>query len=358
MPKVSVWQLDYDATNGVLAAGTHGRGAYTLTNSTPRPALVVSKVDAGTPVGPGSTIHYTITVRNIGNAAATGVSVTDPVPAHTTVTSVGSGGHVNGRTIHWNGKSIPAGGQHLADLRRPHRPAPRQVGQAHHRTTGSWSGITLGIATTGSPHTTADRAGARRQRDAEVGRSRAPRTDTVRPSSSASPTSGYQTDSYAVAASGGAWHAAVYDSTCTDPLATTGAVTAGASVDVCVKVDVPDDAADNATNDTTFTATSDAVPVGVGLGVATRRSRWRSDTLLVDNDTNDPVDSAPYYQDALDANGVDYSTWDLADSPEIPQSYLTAHTNVVWFTGQQLPGDRSDRTSRSSRPSSTVADGC
>ena len=32
MPKVAVWQLDYDATNGVLAAGTHGRGAYTLTN--------------------------------------------------------------------------------------------------------------------------------------------------------------------------------------------------------------------------------------------------------------------------------------------------------------------------------------
>ena len=30
-PKVRVWQLDYDATNGVLAAGTHGRGAYTLT---------------------------------------------------------------------------------------------------------------------------------------------------------------------------------------------------------------------------------------------------------------------------------------------------------------------------------------
>ena len=50
MPKVAVWQLDYDASHGVLAAGTHGRGAYTLQNRSALPALVVSKVDAGVPV--------------------------------------------------------------------------------------------------------------------------------------------------------------------------------------------------------------------------------------------------------------------------------------------------------------------
>ena len=53
----------------MLAAGTHGRGAYTLTNRSARPALVVSKTDSGLPVGPGSNIDYTITVKNIGNAA-------------------------------------------------------------------------------------------------------------------------------------------------------------------------------------------------------------------------------------------------------------------------------------------------
>ena len=74
----------------MLAAGTHGRGAYTPARTRDAaPALVVSKGDAGTPVGPGSTIDYTITVRNIGNAAATGVTVTDPVPDHTTFVSVG-----------------------------------------------------------------------------------------------------------------------------------------------------------------------------------------------------------------------------------------------------------------------------
>jgi len=32
---------------------------------------VISKADAGTPVGPGSNIDYTLTVGNIGNATVT-----------------------------------------------------------------------------------------------------------------------------------------------------------------------------------------------------------------------------------------------------------------------------------------------
>jgi hypothetical protein len=62
------------------------------------------------------------------------------------------------------------------------------------------------------------------------------------------------------------------------------------------------------------------------------------DTLLVDNDTNDPVDSAPYYKDALDANGIDYGYWDLAVDPVVPPSFLAMHENVVWFTGNSYPG--------------------
>ena len=83
MPKVAVWQLDYDATNGVLAAGTHGRGAYTMSTGAGRPALVASTTDAGTPVGPGSPVTYQITVRNIGSATAKNVSIVDPIPVQT-----------------------------------------------------------------------------------------------------------------------------------------------------------------------------------------------------------------------------------------------------------------------------------
>ena len=92
MPKVAVWQLDYDATNGVLVAGTHGRGAYTTTNTAARSALVVSKADSGKPVGPGSTIDYTITVRNIGNATATGCVRHRSGAGATTFVSAGYGG--------------------------------------------------------------------------------------------------------------------------------------------------------------------------------------------------------------------------------------------------------------------------
>ena len=41
-----------DQTQRVLAAGTHGRGAFRRDDVAPVPALVVAKVDAGVPVGP------------------------------------------------------------------------------------------------------------------------------------------------------------------------------------------------------------------------------------------------------------------------------------------------------------------
>ena len=73
------------------------------------PSLVISKIDAGVPVGPGSKIDYTLTVRNIGNAAATSVTITDPIPANTTFVSADQGGQAD-TTVRWTGKSIPAGG--------------------------------------------------------------------------------------------------------------------------------------------------------------------------------------------------------------------------------------------------------
>jgi hypothetical protein len=148
---------------------------------------------------------------------------------------------------------------------------------------------------------------------------------------------GFQSDSFNVATSGGAWSSAVYDSTCTTPITTTASVAGGDTVDVCVKVDVPGDAAEQDTNDTTFTATSAADSSATGSATLTSIAA-EFETLLVDNDTNDPVDSAPYSEDALTANSVEYGYWDLAQNPEIPASYLAAHTNVVWFTGNSYPG--------------------
>ncbi|HYK94784.1 MAG TPA: hypothetical protein VE011_02805 [Candidatus Dormibacteraeota bacterium] len=334
MPKVAVWQLDYDATHGVLIAGTHGRGAYTLGIAAQLPALVVSKADDGRPVGPASTIHYTITLRNIGNASATGVSLTDPVPAYTTVSNIGNGGYLGGKTIHWDGLTVPAGGSLTLTFYATIDPAlPASV------TSIVDDGIVVknasGTLTTGSPHTThiapphglrlsptSDTEGAK---DGQSARFIEHLTNT-----------GYKTDSYSVSTSGGSWTSAVYDATCTTPLATTTSVAAGDTVDVCVKVDVPANAAEQATNDTTFAATSVADASVNGSATLTSMAA-QFDTLLVDNDTNSPVDSAPYYRDALSANGISYGYWDLSVKSVIPATYLAAHRNVIWFTGNSYP---------------------
>ena len=334
MPNVAVWQLDYDASHGVLVAGTHGRGAYTMTNATARRALVVSKADSGRPVGPGSTIDYTITVKNIGNAGDSGVSVTDPIPAHTSFVSVGSGGYLAGKTLHWDNKTVPAGGS--ITLTYSVRIDPSLSSSISAITN---DGIVVkdasGVAATGSPHTTtiapahaATIEPTSGVEGAKVGES----AEFVEHITN----DGYQTDTYAVTASGGNWPTAVYDASCTTPLTTTPSVAAGDTLDVCVKVDVPAGAADNATNDSSFTATSTADSSVTGSATLTTIAVAKA-TLLVDEDTNDPVDSAAYYENALTTDGVDYSYWDLAQNPVVPESYLAAHDTVIWFTGNSYP---------------------
>src|SRR6185503_13052041 len=110
-PNISVWQIDLDPAHGTMAAGTHGRGAYLTKSSVTAPALVLSKADSSVPVGPGSTITYTLTVDNIGNAPATEVTITDPVPDNTDFVSAGGGGSERRGTVTWSGLSIPAGGR-------------------------------------------------------------------------------------------------------------------------------------------------------------------------------------------------------------------------------------------------------
>ena len=129
------------------------------------------------------------------------------------------------------------------------------------------------------------------------------------------------------------WPATVFDATCTTPLTSTPTVQPGDSVDVCVKVSVPASAANGATSDTTVTASSGSASATATLttiAVAT-------DTLVVDEDLGGP-NVQQYYEDALSANGVEFSYWDVSADPNIPQSLLTAHKNVVWFTGNAYPG--------------------
>ena len=88
------------------------------------PALELSKLDAGVPVGPKSVITYTLTLKNIGNVAATNVAVTDPVPDNTTFQGAGEGGLVDGGVVKWTGRdacsrSVDATPLPGVDRRRP-----------------------------------------------------------------------------------------------------------------------------------------------------------------------------------------------------------------------------------------------
>jgi hypothetical protein len=148
---------------------------------------------------------------------------------------------------------------------------------------------------------------------------------------------GFRSDQYDVSTSGGSWSSTVYDASCTTPITTTPAIAGGDTTDVCVKVDVPGSAIEQDTNDTTLTVTSETDSAATASATMTSMAA-QFDTLLVDNDTNDPVDSSPYYQDALNANGIDYGYWDLSENAVIPPTYLAAHQNVVWFTGNSYPG--------------------
>jgi uncharacterized repeat protein (TIGR01451 family) len=333
IPKVAIWQLDYDSTHGVLAAGTHGRGAYTLTNRNALPALVVSKTDSGLPVGPGRNIDYTITVKNQGNAPATGVMISEPIPSRTSFSFAGQGGTFRNGKVVWSGLTVPAGGS--VSVTFSTRIAPKLPASV---TAIVNDGIVVtsaeGVDATGSPHSTpiapanaVTMTPTAQSGGAKVGES-ASFTEHLT-------NGGYQADSYTLSATS-PWPATTYDATCTTALTSTPVVQPGSSLDVCVKVAVPAAAANDARNDTTVTATSTGNSSVTATATLTTIA-VAVDTLLVDNDTNTPADTSGYYKAALTAAGAQFSTWDLLADPVLPQSYLTAHKKVIWYTGNSYP---------------------
>jgi uncharacterized repeat protein (TIGR01451 family) len=334
LPVVSVWQLDLDPSHRVLAAGTHGRGAFRLTDSIASPAFALSKVDANIPVGPSSQLQYTLTLRNIGNAGATGVTITDPLPDNTSFVSADNGGTNVSGTVTWSGLTVPAGGSVSVQLTVNIAAALKNKVSAIIND-GVKATSAEGPFTTGSPRITPIAS------PYAVAVSPATQTDGARAGSSVSYTVsvknlGFTSDSYTMSASGGTFPVTFYNSTCTTALTTTPAVSPGASTDVCVKVAVPASATDGTTSTATVTATSVGSP-GVSAGATVKTIAVTLDWLLVDEDGNGP-DVQSYYSTALTAAGISFSTWDLAADSNLPTNYLLAHKNVVWFTGNSYPG--------------------
>lgn len=81
--------IDEDGTNGTDPDTDNNTDTET-TPVTAAPDMVIGKSDGGTSTTPGATIVYTLNYTNAGNQGATGVVLTETVPANTTFNSASS----------------------------------------------------------------------------------------------------------------------------------------------------------------------------------------------------------------------------------------------------------------------------
>ena len=342
-PIVSAVDLDVNPYLGLLRAGTHGRGAWSISNDTASPALVIKKQDTGVPVGPGSNLTYQITVENNGNATATGVTITDTIPAHTTFVSAGSSGTKVGNAVVWDVTTVPTptvngdyGGitpgsvtvTFTVKVDGDQTSGDKIVNQDLVVTSGEGAGATASPSSvTLSPGYFFTVSPASQQGGVRPGKA-ITYTETIQ-------NQGFLSDMYDLSVSGNQWPTTLWDAGFNQQITQTASVTPGNSLDFGVKVMVPASAGNNDTDTAKVGVTSVGNPTLTQTATLTTTAINR-DILVVDGDDNNP-DVQSYYTDALDAAGYQYNVWDLSLNPNFPRDYLKAYKAVVWFTGASWP---------------------
>lgn len=94
---ISIVPLDGSAPTTIPVLGSPAGVAIT-----PTPYFIISKTAEPAPVAAGGTLVYTIEFENRGSAHATGVTITDTVPAGLTFTAATGGGLFDGANVVWN----------------------------------------------------------------------------------------------------------------------------------------------------------------------------------------------------------------------------------------------------------------
>ena len=251
--------------------------------------------------------------------------------------------------------TIPAGGR--SSCTSPSRSRPRC--RPRHDRRSSTTVIVVkaaGLSVTGQPAHDADRAGLRASRSSRPSRAAAPRWARRRRYTVDVTNEGYTADSYTLATSG-TWPTTTYDATCTTPLTTTPTVAGGATHDGMRQGRRAGECGQRRHSDTEhLTATSVGQPERLGDGARSRRSPSRRTPCWSTTTPTTPTTRRRTTRRRWAASGYGY--WDLAADPNLPLSYLTAHKNVVWWTGNSYPApDHAVRVASSPR-SSTAAAGC
>ena len=334
LPAVQVDAVSYDSSRALLVAGTHGRGAWRLLRGDVTPALVASQADAGTPVGPGKDISYTVTVKNEGNAPAT-VTINAPIPSYTSFDSAADGGAQSGDHVTWTGVAIPAGGQaqvhYAVKIANPLAAGVTEIVADGLNAAGS------GVSTTGGPHSTA------------ISPAHAVTATTPTPKDGTKPgqsvtyavtlrNPAYNDDSYTVAVtSTKGWTTHVLQADCSTAVPVGGtAIASGGSATVCIKVDIPASGVSESDPDSESVVITSTGDSSVSTSLALTSVPVTTTALVVDGDGNAP-DVQSHYTSALTTAGVTHAVWDLATSRALGLQYLSAHRDAYYFSGSGYP---------------------
>jgi uncharacterized repeat protein (TIGR01451 family) len=108
-PLASGTTITNDTSSIDSAQTTPVGGAPVTTGVTSAPAPTLSVTDAPDPVPAGGNITYTLTYGNNGTMDATGVVISDTVPANTTFVSATAGGALSSSTVTWTLGNLAVG---------------------------------------------------------------------------------------------------------------------------------------------------------------------------------------------------------------------------------------------------------
>lgn len=344
-PIVQTVTLDLDPWNRILAAGTHGRGAWRLVDSSTKiPALVIEKTYPDTPVGPDTDVTFHITVYNWGNTDATGVTITDKLQGPVTFVSADNGGVKKKGNIIWENLTVPAGGSiTVSETLHITAEAKKNIKNKNYSVTSA-----EGVGAKGTPR---------------VVKLAKPKATTLSPESQSGAGKpgdivdytltvrnlGYTNDSFKLKGTGMTFPTEIRDAACANIINQTGVLAPGATEDICVRVYIANAAKKQGKNnnkqaknapsadDTVTIQAQSAADNQVKAKATITTYQVTKKILLVDNDDNHP-DVQGYYTAALDAYGQPYDVWDLGSNPVFPVNYLNAYSTIVWFTGNSYPG--------------------